>query len=57
MGDRNNDRQIQCDVMDDHPLLLKGLKQLLEFESDVEVGAEATNGPDAIHWRKISIQT
>ncbi|MCL4409636.1 MAG: two-component system response regulator NarL [Gammaproteobacteria bacterium] len=35
-------------LVDDHPLLLKGLKQLLEFESDIEVVAEANNGPDAI---------
>ena len=35
-------------LVDDHPLLLKGLKQLLEFESDIEVIAEANNGPDAI---------
>ena len=44
-------------LVDDHPLLLKGLKQLLEFESDIEVVAEANNGPDAIQLRKISIQT
>ena len=35
-------------LVDDHPLLLKGLKQLLEFETDIEVIAEANNGPDAI---------
>lgn len=35
-------------LVDDHPLLLKGLKQLLEFEEDIEVVAEASNGPDAI---------
>ena len=35
-------------LVDDHPLLLKGLKQLLEFEDDIEVVAEANNGPDAI---------
>ncbi|MFY9178438.1 MAG: two-component system response regulator NarL [Venatoribacter sp.] len=35
-------------LVDDHPLLRKGLKQLLSFESDLEVIAEASNGEDAI---------
>lgn len=35
-------------LVDDHPLLLKGLKQLLSFEDDVEVIAEASNGQDAV---------
>lgn len=35
-------------LVDDHPLLLKGLKQLLEFEDDIEVVAEANNGANAV---------
>lgn len=35
-------------LVDDHPLLLKGLKQLLEFEDDIEVVAEANNGARAV---------
>jgi len=35
-------------LVDDHPLLIKGLKQLLEFESDIEVVAEASNGASAV---------
>ena len=35
-------------LVDDHPLLRKGLKQLLAFEDDLEVIAEASNGADAI---------
>lgn len=35
-------------LVDDHPLLRKGLKQLLSFEDDLEVIAEASSGPEAI---------
>lgn len=35
-------------LVDDHPLLLKGLKQLLELEDDIEVVAEANNGANAV---------
>ena len=35
-------------LIDDHPLLRKGLKQLLALEDDLEVVAEASNGKDAI---------
>jgi len=35
-------------TIDDHPLLRKGLKQLVEFESDIEIIAEASNGTDGI---------
>ena len=35
-------------TIDDHPLLRKGLKQLVEFEDDIEIIAEASNGPDGI---------
>ena len=35
-------------LVDDHPLLRKGLKQLLALEDELEVIAEASNGQDAI---------
>jgi len=34
-------------LVDDHPLLRKGLKQLIAMEDDMTVVAEASNGPDA----------
>ncbi len=35
-------------LVDDHPLLRKGLTQLLAFEDDLEVIAEASSGAEAI---------
>ncbi|WP_075187624.1 two-component system response regulator NarL [Teredinibacter haidensis] len=35
-------------LVDDHPLLRKGLIQLIEFEDDLVVIGEASNGKDAI---------
>ncbi|MEG3767843.1 two-component system response regulator NarL [Alteromonas sp. 14N.309.X.WAT.G.H12] len=35
-------------LVDDHPLLRKGLNQLVLMEDDMEVVAEASNGEDAI---------
>ena len=35
-------------MVDDHPLLRKGLSQLLEFEDELTVIAEASSGQDAI---------
>ncbi|MAL83358.1 MAG: two-component system response regulator NarL [Idiomarina sp.] len=35
-------------LVDDHPLLRKGLKQLIAMEDDMTVVAEACNGPDAL---------
>lgn len=39
-----------CRVMlvDDHPLMRRGINQLLSFEDDFEIVAEASNGMDAI---------
>lgn len=34
--------------MDDHPLMRRGINQLLSFEDDFEVVAEASNGTDAV---------
>ena len=35
-------------LVDDHPLLRKGVSQLLELENDIEVIGEAANGEDAV---------
>lgn len=35
-------------IVDDHPLLRKGLRQLIELEDDLELVAEASNGKDAL---------
>lgn len=35
-------------IVDDHPLLIKGLKQLMELEGDFEIIAEINNGADAV---------
>jgi len=35
-------------LVDDHPLLRKGVSQLLELESDIKVIGEAANGEDAV---------
>ncbi|MBL4566646.1 MAG: two-component system response regulator NarL [Porticoccus sp.] len=35
-------------LVDDHPLLRKGVRQLVELEEDMEVVGEASNGADAI---------
>ncbi|WP_428775022.1 response regulator [Vibrio sp.] len=35
-------------LVDDHPLMRRGISQLLGFEDDFEVIAEASNGADAI---------
>lgn len=36
-------------IVDDHPLLRKGLRQLIELEDDLELVAEASNGQDALN--------
>lgn len=35
-------------MVDDHPLLRKGLNQLIEFEDELEVVAEASSGAEAL---------
>jgi len=35
-------------MVDDHPLLRKGLSQLIEFEDELEVVAEASSGAEAL---------
>lgn len=35
-------------LVDDHPLLRKGLAQLIEFEDELDVVGEASSGPEAL---------
>ncbi|GAL32071.1 nitrate/nitrite response regulator protein [Vibrio maritimus] len=44
----------ECKVMlvDDHPLMRRGIGQLLSFEDDFNVVAEASNGSDAVALAK-----
>ena len=35
-------------LVDDHPLMRRGINQLLSFEDEFEVVAEASNGADAV---------
>lgn len=37
-------------VVDDHPLMRSGIKQLLSFEDEFDVVAEASNGADAVNF-------
>ena len=38
-------------MVDDHPLLRKGLNQLIELEDDLEVIGEASSGKKPSKWR------
>lgn len=40
--------KIKVLIADDHSLIRKGLKQILELENDIEVVAQASNGKDAV---------
>lgn len=44
----HQDQPASVIMVDDHPLLRKGLKQLLDLEDELEVVGEASNGQDAI---------
>ena len=39
-------------VVDDHPLMRKGIVQLLELEDNIDVVGEASNGTDAVAMAK-----
>ncbi len=43
-----NDSKSRLILVDDHPLLRKGVRQLVELEDDMKVIAEASNGADAV---------
>lgn len=43
-----SDSKSRLILVDDHPLLRKGVRQLVELEDDMEVIAEASNGADAV---------
>ncbi|MDQ9090150.1 two-component system response regulator NarL [Pseudoalteromonas haloplanktis] len=49
MGNQNLDSNVATIMLvDDHPLFRKGLNQLIEFESELKVVSEHSNGKDAI---------
>ena len=43
-----SDQPASIMMVDDHPLLRKGLKQLIDMEDDIEVVGEASSGMEAI---------
>ena len=43
-----SDSKSKLILVDDHPLLRKGVRQLVELEDDMEVIGEASNGADAV---------
>lgn len=43
-----NNRQFTVILVDDHPLMRRGIRQLLELNSSFEVVAEANNGTEAL---------
>lgn len=43
-----SDSKSRLILVDDHPLLRKGVRQLVELEDNMEVIAEASNGADAV---------
>ncbi len=46
--DKDTASTIRVMLIDDHPLMRRGIRQLLESESDFEVICEASNGTDAV---------
>lgn len=42
------ERKIRVMIVEDHPLLIQGLRRVLEGEPDMEVVAEASNGAEAV---------
>jgi two-component system nitrate/nitrite response regulator NarL len=47
-SDHKTDHVSTVLLVDDHPLLRKGVRQLLELEEDIDVIGEASNGADAV---------
>lgn len=41
-------RKIEVMIVEDHPLLIQGLRRVLEEEADITIVAEASNGDDAV---------
>ena len=44
-------------LVDDHPMMRRGLRDLLELEDDLEMVGEAGNGEDAIRLAQRSSPT
>ena len=41
-------QKIKIIIVDDHPLIKEGLKQILSFYPDIEIVSEGSNGSEAI---------
>lgn len=44
----SNEQAVSIMMVDDHPLLRKGLRQLIEFEDELEIVGEASSGAEAL---------
>lgn len=42
------DRKVRIMIVEDHPLLIRGLRQVIEGESDMEIVGEVSDGVDAV---------
>ena len=40
-------QKIKIIIVDDHPLIKEGLKQILSFYPDIEIVSEGSNGSEA----------
>jgi len=52
-GESMNEKPIRVLAVDDHPIVLKGTRALLEEIDDIEVVGEAHSGKEAIQQNKI----
>ena len=43
--------RFQCLLVDDHSLVRRGFRRILEDEPDIEVTGEAADGAEAVDWR------
>ncbi len=51
----NNQEPATILLIDDHPMLRTGVKQLVSMAPDISVVGEASNGEQGIDWRNRSI--
>lgn len=42
-------------LIDDHPMLRTGVKQLISMAPDITVVGEASNGEQGLNWRSLLI--
>ncbi|MEJ2413647.1 MAG: hypothetical protein P8Y34_11760 [Anaerolineales bacterium] len=51
-----NDSKIRIVIVDDHIVVRRGIRALLDTEQDLEILAEGENGTPAKYWRRFFIQ-